>query len=102
MAYDVIEIENKIVTEILFNQLEIDLNENEMFIELVYSNDSNKLKEILTDELDSSEYDLIKINEYEYTIKFNIEIEYYKDSDEYLDELKSELEYYDELYSSIL
>jgi len=102
MAYDVIEIENKIVTEILFNQLEIDLNENEMFIELVYSNDSNKLKEILTDELDSSEYDLIKINEYEYTIKFNIEIEYYKDSNEYLDELKSELEYYDELYSSIL
>lgn len=102
MTYDVIEIENKIVTEILFNQLEIDLNENEMFIELVYSNDSNKLKEILIDELDSSEYELIKINEYEYTIKFNIEIEYYKDSDEYLDELKSELEYYDELYSSIL
>lgn len=94
----VIELESELVTNILFNQLEIRLDENSVFIEICNKKDAEIISEILSasDEFSSDEYELIKYNEYEFLIKFNDKIEFI-DENEYLDEIKSEIEYYESL-----
>ena len=86
------EIENEIVNSILFDEFVMNTNENKVYISFVYIKEIEILKQILNNYFDSSEYDLIKINEFSYEIQFNVNIELTYDSDEYnkiiLDELK--------------
>ena len=95
---NIIELESELVSNILFNQLEIRLDENSVFIEICNKKDSEIISEILdaSDEFSSDEYELIKYNEYEFLIKFNDKIEFI-DENEYVNEIKENYKYIESL-----